>query len=74
MSDLKMEAEQSERRVAATFGRREKGDGTPWESDLAAFLRNSYRKEELLDLFARFRTGEGAMDSLMRRALRCAVL
>jgi acetyltransferase-like isoleucine patch superfamily enzyme len=73
MSDLKVEAETSIRQVSATFGRRDKGEGTPWERDLAAFLRSSYRKEELLDLFARFRTGEGAMDSLMRRALLRAV-
>jgi acetyltransferase-like isoleucine patch superfamily enzyme len=69
MSDLKVEAEQIARQVSATFGRREKGEGTPWERDLAAFLRASYRNEELLDLFARFRTGEGAMDFLMRRVL-----
>lgn len=73
MSDLKVEAEPSGRQVLATFGRREKGEGRQWEDDLAAFLRSSYRKEELLELFARFRTGEGAMDWLMRCALLRAV-
>lgn len=73
MSDLKVAAEATARQVASTFGRREKSEGPGWESDLSAFLRGSYRREELLDLFARFRTGEGAMDSLMRRALLRAV-
>jgi acetyltransferase-like isoleucine patch superfamily enzyme len=73
MSDLKVEAEPIARQVLATFGRREMDEGTAWERDLVAFLRSSYRKEELLDLFARFRTGEGALDSLMRRAVLRAV-
>ena len=73
MSELKAVAEPIPRQVLATFGRREQGEGTAWERDLAAFLRSSYRKEDLLDLFARFRTGEGALDSLMRRAVLRAV-
>ena len=73
MSELKAVAEAIPRQVLATFGRREQGEGTAWERDLAAFLRSSYRKEDLLDLFARFRTGEGALDSLMRRAVLRAV-
>lgn len=69
MSEPKPEAAATARRVSATFGRRENGVAIPWEGDMAAFLRGSYRKEELLDLFARFRTGEGVLDSLMRRVL-----
>ena len=69
MSELKAEAAAIDRQVSATFGRREKGGDAAWERDLSAFLRGSYRKEDMLDLFARFRTGEGAFESLMRRVL-----
>jgi acetyltransferase-like isoleucine patch superfamily enzyme len=69
MSELNSAAAATARQVSATFGRRENGAVIPWEGDMAAFLRGSYRKEELLDLFARFRTGEGVLDSLMRRVL-----
>jgi acetyltransferase-like isoleucine patch superfamily enzyme len=73
MSDLKVAVDPTARQVLATFGRKEKGEGTLWEGDLAAFLTNAYGKEELIDLFARFRAGDGALDSLMRRVLVRAV-
>jgi len=61
------------REVAATFGRRELHQDPTWERDLAAFLKDSHSKEELLNLYARFRTGEGAFEPLMRRVLVCAL-
>jgi acetyltransferase-like isoleucine patch superfamily enzyme len=73
MSQLTINEEMVARQVAATFGRREKGEGNAWERDFAGFLRASYRKEELLDLFYRFQSGEGAMDSLMRRVVLRAI-
>jgi acetyltransferase-like isoleucine patch superfamily enzyme len=56
-------------KVPATFGRRELRHDPAWEQDFAAFLRDSHPKEELLDLFARFRAGESAFDNRMRRVL-----
>lgn len=61
------------RQVAATFGRRELRHDPAWELDFAAFLKQSQPKEELLNLFARFRAGESAFDSLMRRVVMRAV-
>jgi acetyltransferase-like isoleucine patch superfamily enzyme len=57
------------RQVPATFGRRELRRDPGWEQEFAAFLRNSQSNEELLDLFARFRSGESAFDNAMRRVL-----
>jgi acetyltransferase-like isoleucine patch superfamily enzyme len=57
------------RRVPATFGRRDARGDPAWERDFAEFLRNSHPKEQLLSLFARFRAGEGAFDSMMRRVV-----
>jgi acetyltransferase-like isoleucine patch superfamily enzyme len=61
------------RQVPATFGRREPRKDPAWEKDFAAFLRDSQPKEELLDLFARFRAGESAFDNMMRRVLMRAL-
>ena len=57
------------RQVSATFGRREQRHDPNWELEFAAFLRQSQPKEELLNLFSRFRTGESAFDTIMRRVL-----
>jgi acetyltransferase-like isoleucine patch superfamily enzyme len=61
------------RQVPATFGRSEIRHDSAWEKDFAAFLRDSRPKEELLDLFARFRAGESAFDTIMRRVLMRAL-
>jgi acetyltransferase-like isoleucine patch superfamily enzyme len=61
------------KQVTATFGRRELRDAPAWERDFATFLKESQRKEELLDLFARFRTGESTFDTMMRRILMRAL-
>jgi acetyltransferase-like isoleucine patch superfamily enzyme len=53
----------------ATFGRRERRQDDEWEIGCAASLRQSHTREELLDLFARFRNGESAFDATMRRVL-----
>src|SRR5260370_4945964 len=57
------------RHVVATFGSREARIDPEWEVAFAAFLRDSYSREELLALFARFGAGESSFDSLMRRVL-----
>ena len=61
------------RQVAATFGVREARIDPEWELAFAAFLRDSYPREELLALFARFGAGESSFDSLMRRVLMRAL-
>jgi|ERR1022692_573821 acetyltransferase-like isoleucine patch superfamily enzyme len=61
------------RQVEATFGRREKRQDPAWEQDFAVFLRDSHPKEQLLDLFARFRAGENSFDAMMRRVLMRAL-
>src|SRR5580693_6337560 len=61
------------RQVAATFGRRELRHDPTWERDFAASLRASETKEQLHDLFARFRAGESAFDAMMRRVIMCAM-
>jgi acetyltransferase-like isoleucine patch superfamily enzyme len=59
--------------VAATFGRREMRHDPEWEFGCAEFLGNSNSREELLNLFARFRAGESAFDTMMRRMLMRAL-
>jgi acetyltransferase-like isoleucine patch superfamily enzyme len=53
--------------VPATFGRREKRHDPGWEREFVEFLKTAHSREELADLFARFRTGESTFDSMMRR-------
>jgi acetyltransferase-like isoleucine patch superfamily enzyme len=59
--------------VGATFGRREPRKDPPWERDMADFLRQSHSREQLHDLFGRYRSGEGVLDAVMRRVLMCAM-
>ena len=55
--------------VPATFGQREVQQDPGWESGFAEYLANLNSKDDLLDLFARFRTGENVLDATMRRVL-----
>jgi len=57
------------REVAATFGRKETKLDAAWDRDLSAWMRETHSREQLLELFARFRSGESQFDSFMRRAL-----
>jgi acetyltransferase-like isoleucine patch superfamily enzyme len=59
----------SARQVTATFGLRDLRQDPAWERDFAAFLKESQPKEELLNLFGRFRAGESAFEALMRRVI-----
>jgi acetyltransferase-like isoleucine patch superfamily enzyme len=61
------------RQVAATFGRRETRQDPAWESDFASWLHEARSREELLDLFGRFRTGESTFETLMRKVLMRAL-
>jgi acetyltransferase-like isoleucine patch superfamily enzyme len=73
MSDLGSGIELDSKQVPATFGRREPPQTPGWEQDFAAFLKGSERKEDLLNLFGRFRTGESGLDAVMRRVLMRAM-
>jgi acetyltransferase-like isoleucine patch superfamily enzyme len=55
------------RQVAATFGRRETRPDPAWEQDFAAWLKSARSREELLELFAQYRSGESVFDIMMRR-------
>ena len=57
------------RKVDATFGRKETRPDPAWEREFAATLRNQNSREELIALFARFRSGESSFDYLMRRVI-----
>ncbi|HYY69822.1 MAG TPA: acyltransferase [Terriglobales bacterium] len=59
----------SVREVAAVFGSRQVRPDPAWEVAFANHLREKHSREDLLDLFGRFRSGEGAFDRLMRRVL-----
>lgn len=57
------------REVAARFGRKEVCPDPSWEQEFSASLREKNTPQVLLDMFARFRTGENSFDELMRRVL-----
>ena len=59
--------------VRATFGRREMRQDPVWEREFAEFLRAAHPQEEVANLFARFRSGESALDATMRRVLMHAM-
>ena len=66
-------AESGVRQVPATFGRREVRPDPGWEREFAAQLRGEQPREKLIDLYARFASGENAFDHMMRRVLMRAL-
>jgi len=61
------------REVAAVFAARKNPADPEWERGLAGSLRDSYPRDQLMELFGRFRCGEGPFDCLMRRILMRAL-
>ena len=57
------------RQVAATFGLRETHEDPAWEGDFSAWLKSARSREQLVEMFGQFRSGESAFDSLMRRVI-----
>jgi acetyltransferase-like isoleucine patch superfamily enzyme len=57
------------REVAATFGRRGTSPDAEWEHEFAQWLEAGRSREQLSEMFAQYRAGESAFDSLMRRVL-----
>ena len=72
MPDL-TKCDELNREVAATFGLREIHSDPSWEHEFAAWLKNSRTRDELLDLFGQYRSGESAFDTMMRRVLMRAL-
>ena len=71
--DLSPVTELGDWQVAATFGRRKSRQDPAWEIGFGEFLGKSNSKDDLLNLFARFRTGESTVDALMRRVVMRAL-
>lgn len=61
------------RQVAAVFASRTNPPDPERERGFAGSLRDSFSSDQLMELFGRFRCGEGAFDYLMRRILMCAL-
>jgi acetyltransferase-like isoleucine patch superfamily enzyme len=57
------------REVAATFGQREVHKDPAWEDDFARWLRETNGRDQLHEVFGRFRMGESTFDAFMRRVL-----
>ena len=55
--------------VPAVHGRKERRSDPPFEIGLADSLRSSYSPAALIELYARFAIGEGAIDVMMRRCI-----
>jgi acetyltransferase-like isoleucine patch superfamily enzyme len=59
----------STREVVATFGGKRAPVGLAWETDCAAWLRETHSTDTLAEMFARLREGESPMDQSLRRAV-----
>jgi acetyltransferase-like isoleucine patch superfamily enzyme len=57
------------REVAATFGLRQTHQDPSWERDFALWLKSARTREELLEMFGHFRSGENVFDGMMRRVI-----
>ena len=57
------------REIVATFGRKQASVGLAWEADCAAWLRETHSTEALMEMFGRWRDGEGPLDLSLRRAV-----
>src|ERR1700716_2920315 len=61
------------REVTATFGKNQASVGLAWETDCAAWLRETHSTEALTEMFARLRESESPLDIALRRALLRAI-
>jgi acetyltransferase-like isoleucine patch superfamily enzyme len=73
MPNMQTSTDSIVREVTATFARREMLKDPSWERDFAKWLRETSDRDELNALFGRFRNGESAFDSFMRRIALNAV-
>lgn len=63
------DANQGKRVVPAVHGKRATEADPPFEVDLADYLKATYARPALLEQYARFAQGDGALDAMMRRAI-----
>lgn len=68
-----IESERPARIVRAIHGLQEAPADPELDLRLAEYLRAEYGRQSLIDLYARFASGDGQIDSLMRRAVWRAV-
>ncbi len=68
-----MNAKDPRRMVPAVHGKQELAPDAAFELALSQHLRKSYSREALLEQYSRFATGEGELDTLMRRGIWRAV-
>ena len=61
------------REIVATFGLKQASVGLAWETDCAAWLRDTHSTEALTQMFADLREGESPLDLALRRAVLRAV-
>jgi len=61
------------RRVPAVHGRRTNARDPAYQRDFASDLAGQYTREGLVELYSRFKHGEGAIDAKMRRILWLAL-
>jgi acetyltransferase-like isoleucine patch superfamily enzyme len=69
MPDIQTGFDSLVREVTATFARREVHDDPSWERDFATWLREASSRDNLHELFGRFRNGESKFDGFMRRVI-----
>jgi acetyltransferase-like isoleucine patch superfamily enzyme len=69
MPDIQTGFDSFVREVTATFARREVHGDPSWERDFATWLRETSSRDNLHELFARFRNGESKFDGFMRRVI-----
>lgn len=63
------ESEVAARIVPAVHGQKETPPDPEFELGLSTSLREHYSREALLELYSRYMTGDGYMDTLMRRSI-----
>jgi len=63
-------AENGRNRIVEAFhGKQEIVEDAAFEIGLSTYLKTTYSVETLVELYARFSSGDGALDTLMRRAI-----
>lgn len=62
-----------ERQVPASFGRRETARDPVWERGFADWLKDVQSREQLLELFGKYRSGESVLEACMRRVVMKAL-
>jgi len=62
-----------QRTVSAVFGKAEVMSDPEWQGKYAAHLKASHTQTELIELFSKYRSNEGAFESDLRKIIFCAM-